>query len=261
MTLTAKDLVTSFRDAGIESGDHILVHSSLSSLGWVEGGADAVVDALIWAVGGEGTVLFPALTGCPDDSREKPPVFDARYTRCWTGRIPETARQRRNALRSLHPTHSVVAFGKLARWFTTGHEYVRTPCGPGSPYDKLADIGGRIVLIGVGQAVNTSFHHAEELAGVPYVTLDEPADITFTDMEGGTVEMRGTLLHRWGPKRDYKALEPSMIDLGICRIRQVGETEIRINDAMFQRMFLVRRLLDDPLATLALSERENWIRG
>ena len=57
---------------------------------------------------------------------------------------------------------------------------VRTPCGYGSPYDKLADIGGKIVLIGVTECINTSFHHAEELAEVPFVCLGTPMDITLT---------------------------------------------------------------------------------
>ena len=255
MNLTLIDLVkvSGRRD---RAGDHILVHSSLS-LGWVEDGANTVIDA-DRGRGRTGTVIFPTLTGCPDDSPEHPPVFDARHTRCWTGTIPDTARRRPDALRSLHPTHSVAAIGRLAEWITAGHHLVRTPCGCGSPYDKLADIGGKIVLIGVTECINTSFHHAEELAEVPFVCLGTPMDITLTDIEGREVRMRDTYLHRWGGARDFEFLERAMIDLGICRVRQVGDASVRVIDANFQRMFLVRKLLDDPLATLALSERGNW---
>jgi len=256
--LTTEQLTEEFNDAGIERGDSILVHSSLSSLGWVDGGADAVVDALIEAVGDEGTVLFPTLTGSPDNSREHPPIFDARSTRCWTGAIPEAARQRPDAPRSLHPTHSASAIGKLARWFTTGHELVHTPCGFGSPYDKLADIGGKIVLIGVTQSSNTSFHSAEEIAGVPYVLRPEPLDVTLTDADGNSIEMRETCIHLWGAKRDYNIFEDPMIDLGICQVSRVGNAEVRIIDAMLQRMFLLRKLLEDPLATLDITERRKW---
>lgn len=258
MNLTLFNLVKGFREAGIEMGDHIMVHSSLSSLGWVEGGAEMVIDALVQSVGDAGTVIFPTLTGCPDDSSANPPRFDSRETICWTGTIPETARRRPNAIRSSHPTHSVAAIGKLAKWLTEGHELVRTPCGYGSPYDKLADVGGKIVLIGVTQCVNTSFHHAEELAEVPYVLLPEPMDITIIDLQGNDFEMRGAYLHLWGPGRDFEYHERAMIDLGICHVRQVGDASVRVIDANFQRMYLVRKLLDDPLATLALSERANW---
>ena len=90
--MTTAQLTDQFRDAGIERGDSILVHSSLSSLGWVDGGAEAVVQALLDAVGPGGTVLFPTLTGSREDSPDNPPVFDARTTKCWTGAIPEAAR-------------------------------------------------------------------------------------------------------------------------------------------------------------------------
>lgn len=253
--MTTDQLTDQFRDAGIERGDSILVHSSLSSIGWVDGGAEAVVQAVLDALGPDGTVLFPTLTGSANDSASNPPIFDARTTKCWTGAIPEAARQRPDAIRSLHPTHSVVAIGKLAGWFTSGHELVRTPCGFGSPYDKLADVGGRIVLIGVTQASNTSFHMAEEIAGVPYVLLDDPMDMTMTDANGDRVEMRGTRLHSRVARRNYDALEPQMLDLGMCHIRKVGNAELRVIDAMLQRLFLVRKLLEDPFAVLDASER------
>lgn len=256
--MEAAELARAFVESGIERGDSILVHSSLSSLGWVEGGAEAVVEALIAAVGPDGTVLFPTLTGSPNDSPARPPEFDARSTPCWTGAIPEAARNRPDAVRSLHPTHSVVAIGRLARWFASGHELVHTPCGFGSPYDKLADIGGRIVLVGVTQSVNTSFHSAEEIANVPYVVNDEPMDVELTGLRGEKIVMRSTLLHRHGVRRDYDCLEPEMIRLGICRVTQAGSAQVRITDAMLQRMFLVRKLLDDPLAVLAVSERARW---
>ena len=256
--MNAAELTERFADAGIERGDSILVHSSLSSLGWVEGGAETVVQALLDASDRQGTVLFPTLTGCPEDSPAKPPVFDARRSPCWTGAIPEAARGRSDAIRSMHPTHSVAAIGCHARWFAAGHELVRTPCGFGSPYDKLANIGGKIVLIGVTQSSNTSFHMAEEIAGVPYVVQSSPMDVEMTDIVGQPVRMIGTRLHLWGANRDYDALEMEMIDLGICQVRQVGEAEVRVLDAMLQKMFLVRKLLDDPLAVLDVAERKKW---
>ena len=258
VSLTAAELTDQFREAGIERGDSILVHSSLKSLGHVQHGADAVVQALVDAVGSDGTVLFPTLTGSAHDSAANPPEFHCLTAKCWTGAIPETARQYSTALRSLHPTHSVAAIGRLADWFASGHELVSSPCGFGSPYDKLADIGGKIILIGVTQSSNTSFHMAEEIAGVPYVLQDEPVDAIVVDADGGRLEFR-TRVHLWGARRDYDALEPQMIDLGICHIRTVGNAEVRVIDAMFQRMFLIRKLLEDPLAVLAASERVNWI--
>jgi aminoglycoside 3-N-acetyltransferase len=261
--INSTDLAQQFCAIDIERGDSILVHSSLSSLGWIDGGAMAVIDALIESVGEEGTVLFPTLTRSQDDSPETPPKFDARSTPCWTGAIPEASRSYPGARRSLHPSHSVTAIGRLAEWFTSGHQFARTPCGYGSPYDKLADIGGKIVLIGVKQNCNTSFHMAEEIAGVPYVVHDVPMNVVMTDMNGSPVEMRGFRMHAGrflGEKagRDYNALEPQMIEQGICRIGRVDEAEVRIMDAMLQRKFLVNLLLRDPLAVLGEKQRGYW---
>lgn len=262
MDSQVKTLCDELRDGlGLRVGDHILVHSSLSSIGWVEGGADSVIDALLQSVGELGTVVFPTLTGSITDSPETPPHFDARNSVCWTGKIPETARLRSDAIRSLHPTHSVVAFGGYASWFTSGHELVQSPCGYGSPYDKLAAVGGKILLIGVTQQCNTSYHHAEEVAGAPIVLQDRKMDITLTDLQGFPHTMRDTALHKWHYSRDYDAFDPDMLRQGICRIGLLGKAIVRVVDAAGLRRLLVRALLADPLATLDAAERERWIRG
>lgn len=258
MHITLERLMADLTSSGLKPGDHILVHSSLSRIGWVEGGADTVIDALTQAVGSEGTVLFPTLTGAATDSPELPPRFDARHTPCWTGKIPETARKRAGTRRSLHPTHSVAAAGRLAEWFTSGHQYVRTPCGVGSPYDKLASIGGKILLIGVTQQSNTSFHHAEETAGAPYVNQVEPINVDLIDECGGRHIMLATALHSWMYSRDYDAFEPELMAQGICTLHQLGNAELRVVEAMELRKFLLNMLLDDPLATLAETEKARW---
>src|SRR5215210_5495176 len=95
--VTAAMLADDLRRLGLGEGAVVLVHSSLSRLGNVKGGADAVVDSLLTAVGPTGTVLFPTLTGTEHDGPDAPPVVDVRSTPCWTGRIPETARHRKGA--------------------------------------------------------------------------------------------------------------------------------------------------------------------
>jgi aminoglycoside N3'-acetyltransferase len=102
-------LTQELRRLGIARGMDVLVHSSLSSIGWVEGGADTVIDALLAAVSPAGTILMPALNGSPQDSPQNPPRMDVRRTPCpkWIGIIPETFRRREGVRRSLHPTHSM----------------------------------------------------------------------------------------------------------------------------------------------------------
>src|SRR5690348_12498797 len=100
--VTSAELAADLRHLGLAPGMTVLVHSSLSRLGHVVGGAEAVVDALVTAVAPGGTVLFPTLTGSERDGPDCPPQMDVRRTACWTGRIPECARQRSEARRSLH---------------------------------------------------------------------------------------------------------------------------------------------------------------
>ena len=80
----------------IHKGDIILVHSVLSSMGYVEGGAATVIDALLETVGEDGTVVMSSLTGWSD-------AFDSTTTPSAVGRISEEFRKTKGAVRSLHP--------------------------------------------------------------------------------------------------------------------------------------------------------------
>lgn len=259
-TITKDKIIQDLKNAGIQEGDCILVHSSLSSLGKVENGAIAVVEALIESVGKSGTTVFPAFTFGPDYCPGNPPIFDISGSPCVKsiGVIPETARTFKGGLRSQHPTHSVTAFGKLARWITSGHEYSKGPCGSMTPFDKLASIGGKIVMLGALLQSNTSFHHIEELAGLGYVLQDEAMDITFIGYRGELVTMYETRLHRWGTARDYNKMDKPFIDEGIMKIEKVGNADTRIIDADAQRRYLLKAMFDDPCILLAEEGRAFW---
>ena len=220
-------MVSGLREWGLGPGDAVLTHSSLSSFGHVEGGADAVIDAIIEAVSPGGTVLFPTLTGSEALSPDNPPVFDVSNTPCWTGKIPETARKRPGFVRSCHPTHSVCAFGEKAEWFTESHEFSPTPCGIGSPYDKLVQSGGLILLIGVTHDSNTTMHYIEEIAEVPWHMQPGTAlsTIKFAD---GRIAQIPVSLHKYGTPRDFTRLEREMLAKGIQVNGKIGESTVRL---------------------------------
>lgn len=156
------DLVNQFREAGLDSGDNVLVHSSFRSLGKVEGGPQAVLQALLEVIGKTGNLMFPTF----NYSRPLPePYYDPCRTPCRTGIIPETGRAYAGALRSLHPTHSVVVIGPQARALTEKHLEVRA-FGIGSPLDLFQRAGAKVLLLGVGQCSNSTLHLAEEYAGI-----------------------------------------------------------------------------------------------
>ena len=221
------DIVRGLRDLGVNAGDVLLVHSSLKSFGVVDGGAEAVIAALLAAVGPAGTVAVPTLTGRRDDSPGHPPVFDVRQTPCWTGLIPETFRRRPDARRSLHPTHSVAAIGPEADYLIRDHLDCDTPCGPGSPYLRLAELDGKVVFLGVTLDCCTLLHSVEELAECAYQMQPERAMASITDDQGRTLR-RNVRIHDWGTPRRFPVMEPIWLEAGILQIGRIGAAEIRV---------------------------------
>lgn len=191
-----QDILFSLDLMDIRKGDILLVHSALTSIGQVDGGAETVIDALLEAVGPTGTVVMSTLTGWA-----KP--FDALTTPSAVGLISETFRRRPQARRSLHPVHSVAAIGGMADWITSGHEHCATGCGPGTPYAKMIGLHGKGVLLGVDMDRNTIMHTLEEYAAVPYLlTLTIPAPTYLP----GQAEFT---LRRFPPgHRDFNRLTP-----------------------------------------------------
>ena len=176
---------TDLNALGVRAGMTVMVHSSLSALGHVPGGADTIIDSLCQLLTAEGTLLMPALSYLTVTRRQ--PVFDLLNTSSCVGIIPETFRQRQDVLRSLHPTHSVCGWGKHARDLLAEHALDHTPCGPHSPFHRLPQCDGYILMLGCGLKPNTSMHAIEELVIPPYL-FSEPITYTLIDENGGTIQ-------------------------------------------------------------------------
>lgn len=258
--ITIKRLVDDFRALGLIDGDLVLVHSSLSGLGWVEGGAETVIDALVEAVKPSGTVLFPTLTGTEQDGPDHPPVIDLTTTPCWTGSVPETARRRPEAIRSVHPTHSVSAIGAQAEAYATGHEASRTPCDKHSPYVRLMEEGGKILLLGgVTHESNTTLHALEEMANVPYHLQDEETDGVVILPDGERVVVRNRL-HLWRWERDFPKISPYLEEAGATVSGPVGASTSTLVSSSGLRDVILPLMIDDPLFLLAHSARKEYRR-
>src|SRR5260370_40460383 len=137
-------------------------HRALLSSGWVEGGEVAIIDALRVVVGPTDTFCMPALSYGDYGPDKPPPLFDPRTTPGIVGRIPERFRQRPGGRRSLHPTHSITAIGARAEEIRCDHDLSLTPCGPESPWGRIAGGGGSILMVGVGTQPCSRFHGARE---------------------------------------------------------------------------------------------------
>ena len=162
-----KAICGQLEEVGLPRSGTVLVHSSLSSLGHVPGGARTVIAGIRDALGPEGTLLFPALSYATVNRDN--PVFDILKTPSCIGVIPETFRTMPGVMRSVCPTHSVAGIGPLAETLLSQHHLDDTPCGAHSPWRKLPEHGGHILFLGCGLRPNTSMHGIEELAEAPYL--------------------------------------------------------------------------------------------
>lgn len=156
-SITKDDIKIKLAHLGLEKGDIVMVHSSLSAFGKVEGGPDAVIDALLETVGVEGTVMMPTYSTNKrrlDDGTEEILRFDPKDTPVWTGVIPETFRKRKGVIRSTHPTSSLAAIGPKAE------ELIQS-------LEKLVDLNGYVLCMGVGLEANSAMHIAEAIAKPP----------------------------------------------------------------------------------------------
>jgi aminoglycoside 3-N-acetyltransferase len=249
-SLTAAQIAAAVRAVGVVPGDTLLVHSSLSSLSWVEGGATAVVEGLLEAVGAGGTVMFPTFTGHRNLSASNPPVFRPHLDACWTGTIPQTAWQLPGAHRSLGPTHSVAALGRWAAWVTDGHERCTTPCGLRSPFHRLRLLGGKVLFVGVTLSCCTLCHHIEELAGAPYVCVPKPVAAQVILPDGRTIAAP-LRIHAYGPARNYPGLEPELLERGLLTLGACGPATLRLLDAAPFCELMIPRVHADPGILLA----------
>lgn len=205
--VTIERMITDLGDLGISAGDVLLVHSSMSSIGWTPGGPPAVVDALMETLTADGTLVMPTHSaGYSEPSDwENPPVPDSWYetiresmppfrpevTPCsWMGSIPECFRSYPHVRRSRHPEVSFAAWGRHRDEIIDGHTY-DFALGEGSPLARIYDLDGDVLLLGVDHDSNTSLHLAEYRAewnvkvtdhGGPVLVDGERRWITYEDL-------------------------------------------------------------------------------
>lgn len=236
------------RALGVREGGALLVHGSLSSLGFVPGGGRAVVRALCDAIGREGTLVIPTHTwewmnaGCR--------VFDARTTPGCIGALPEVFRSMPGVVRSLHPTHSVAALGPRALELTAGHEHSATPCGPGTPYARLLEMDAQILFLGTTLASNTCFHTFEAMSGFPQLMREEVPVFDIIDAAGRT-EKVAVPLHLEGVVRRYAEMEEPFVSAGIAQRGKVGAAASILVEGGAMMRWTLDLLRKDPDALLA----------
>ena len=223
---TIESLQADLRALGIRPGMVVLVHSSLSAIGWVCGGAVAVIIALQKVLGATGTLVMPVHSADLSEPskwenppvpeswwsvvREALPAYDPDLTPTRSmGVIAETFRKQRGVLRSAHPQCSFCACGPQASHITRDHS-LAFGMGEQSPLARIYDLRGFVLLLGVSHACNTSMHLAEYRAAFPTKRVVE---------EGAPINTSSS--RRWATFED--------IDLNSSDFDRIGEDFLRLD--------------------------------
>jgi aminoglycoside 3-N-acetyltransferase len=217
--VTRQQIAAALRGLGIKDGHLLHAHSSLSAFGWVEGGAEAVVDALLDTVGFTGTVMVPTFNHSRVD------VFDPLETPSFSGAVTEALRRRPTACRSVHPTHPYSAIGERAAELTEGHLEVGT-YDRGCPLGKLADRGGWVALLGVGMRVNTCVHVGQASARAP--CLGYGRERALIRLGGRVEEVRATLWRKGRCPFEWAPVEDRMRQRNMVADGRVGGADIHV---------------------------------
>jgi aminoglycoside 3-N-acetyltransferase len=219
---------------GIRTTDTVLVHSNFEPLSGFRGSPADMVAALVDLVP-EGNLLMVSIPfrGSAYDYLAQGKTFDVRKTLSMMGLVTEMFRRRPGTLRSLHPTHPILACGKDAPWIVSGHEECLHPCGVGSPFDKLRQLDGKILFYDVGFAAITFFHYVEDAlkSKLPFrVYADRLFEANVIDAEGQRRTIRTYAYSRETP-RDPNRLEAEMRRAGRIRAGRVGNSRFQLVSA------------------------------
>ena len=216
--VTREEIARGLRKLGMAPGDVAMVHSSLKSFGYVEGGADAVIDAFLDVLGPGGTLAMPTM------GMERGGAFDPVRTPASTGLIPEMFRRRPGVVRSAHPTHSVAATGRKAKWLIHRHEEM-TAVNRLGPYGKLVDLNAAYLSVGTGVHPYTIFHAFEEWMGLPYLDYEGFA-VRSRNERTGELELRRGRLGLAGHRGFYVKDRPPKVEVALREAGLVAEINV-----------------------------------
>lgn len=229
-------LVSQLEGMGIVKGDLLLVHSSMSKVGYLDEGPETLIHALREVLGPEGTLVMPSspVDRLQLDHIRLERVFDVRNTPSRMGAITERFRRMPGVVRSIHPTEPVCALGPLAEYITGGHMGRITPYDDHSPWYRVAEKKGKILYVGV-TLINsgTSLHVLEDAVDFKFpVYLEEVFTATVIDHEGRSQEVR-TRVHNpeMSKRRRCDELIPWFEKEGVLKKTRLGQADCLLLNA------------------------------
>lgn len=235
------DFIKDFEKLGIKKGDTVLMHSSMKSLK-TDMKPEEFLSLLCDYLGDTGTLVLPTLSY--DYVTIENPVFNINETPACIGLLPNIFLKMNGVIRSMHPTHSCSAKGYNAEKLTREHYLDITPVGPNSPFIKLADIGGKILMLGEVNNHNTFMHGMEEVAGAPYCLTPEKYEFTLIDKNGNETKVNQY-------RHNFKGIEQAyyrVVDLlpqNAVSFGKIGEAKCTLMDASVVRETALSKMKED----------------
>lgn len=215
---------------GIKPGDLLVVHSSLKSLGNVEGGAETVIRSIQNVLTESGTLVMPAFTFSLVQWAKEP--FDKISSPSRVGAITEAFRKMPGVVRNNHPTHSVAAWGALKDEIID--IALEAPaCGAGSVFEKLFKKNAKILMLGTRQDTNTMLHYCETAAGLKYINVSFSEDKEFETalMKDGETVRHLQIKEVPGCSRGFNKAEKVLRKAGVLKDVWIGEARSQFLEA------------------------------
>ena len=234
---TASQLEHKLRTMGLTSGDTVLMHSSFNVHNGFQGTPQQVIDCVLTIIGPFGNLLMVSMpyTGSSFGYLKDRPIFDVRKTPSRMGIISEIFRMEKNVLRSLSPSHPILALGPKAKWIIADHEKTMYPCGRGSPFEKILKLNAKALLFDMSpEGISTFFHHVEDTfkEHLPVKLYDdEPLEATVIDSNGHRIKVRSYVFSSEARRtRTSRVLKRELLRTGGIRRGKIGNTKLTLVD-------------------------------
>lgn len=240
--------------------DLLFVHSSLSACGSIEGGPATVVSALRSWISDRAALSMPTHTWSYPDTSGVAPVYDFRSTPSVVGTITNFYWRQPGIVRSQHPSHSLACNGPGAEDFLRNHESRETPCGSGTPYQRIAEGNSSVLMFGATMDSYTLFHTAEDAAAVPYLYMPEQFTLR-TKATDGSITSIQTWRQDMKVARRFEATAEWLEEQGLLIRRKLGLSELLfIPSARALHETIVKTLQRDPLFLVDEAARPELLR-
>lgn len=242
--ISADQISQVLNDLAQEQLELLFVHSSLSSCGFIAGGPAVVISTLQHKCK---TLVLPTHTYCyPSKVGAVGPAFDPAVTPSVVGAISNWFWQQPNVIRSIHPTHSLAAFGPKASAICLDHQLSNTPCGVGTPYERLIQQRAAVLMYGCTMNTYTLFHTSEDLAKCPYLYYPDQVDVSYVDSSGRTVVAK-----MWRQNMEYarrfESMEEELMKVGLLRSARLRDGKLLyIPDSLAVHNYLMDRFETNP---------------